>query len=266
MENKNDKTSAGIPIGKIDSVNGTGLNGDEVNADQETSTEPTATGIKAGEQTATDYSLGGVDNPILRAALRLAANGKRVFPQDLSVNDATTDGAVIRGWWTEYPDANVMIRTGQESGIFVLVVEGMSGGRSLNGLESEHGYLHTHRVMTPAGGRDLYFKHPGKEIKTMRNVLRGISITGDGGCIIAPPSIVRGWRYYWHAMKATKVAIPPTPDWLLDIIFREMKRRTRPRRPLGRRSIPAHQVQAEASKAAANSANRDLGDVAGGSN
>ncbi len=253
MMDGNEQSLAEIPTPLVDAKGNDDVdtNGDEADVNQATGADGATAIIMTGKPTETDYSLDGVDNPILRDALRLADRGKPVFPQDLSVNDATTNSAVIRGWWTEHPDANIMIRTGQESEIFVVVVEGMAGGRSLNGLESKHGYLRTHRVMTPAGGRDLYFKYPGKEIKNMRNILPGISISGDGGHVIAPPSIVRGWPYYWHAMKATKTPIPAAPDWLLEIVFRAMEIRTTRRRPIGRRPIPAHQAQAVASRVAA---------------
>ena len=41
--------------------------------------------------------------------------------------DATANDGVIEDWWTKSPQANIGIRTGKESGILVIDVDGKEG-------------------------------------------------------------------------------------------------------------------------------------------
>src|ERR1700683_4275215 len=43
-------------------------------------------------------------------------------------NDATTDRKIIKAWWREWPDANIGIATGSESGLAVLDCDDHKGG------------------------------------------------------------------------------------------------------------------------------------------
>lgn len=72
----------------------------------------------------------------LEAALSYAKRGWPVLPvrprekQPLTphgVKDATTDEAIIRGWWAKWPEANVAIAAGEHSGLFVLDVDPRHG-------------------------------------------------------------------------------------------------------------------------------------------
>ena len=44
------------------------------------------------------------------------------------LKDATTDEELIRQWWARYPQANIGIRTGAESGLVVLDIDPHNGG------------------------------------------------------------------------------------------------------------------------------------------
>src|SRR5919108_509456 len=58
------------------------------------------------------------------------------------LNDATTVEDIIRAWWKRWPDANIGIATGKDSGIIVLDVDLRHGGDiSLEDLEAQHGKL-----------------------------------------------------------------------------------------------------------------------------
>ena len=53
---------------------------------------------------------------------------------------ATVDEEIIRTWWDWWPTANVAIRTGAISGIFVLDVDAQHDGElTLDGLLRKHG-------------------------------------------------------------------------------------------------------------------------------
>ena len=239
LANKNEQSLEENPTPMADSVDDVGPDGDGVNSAIETGADGATKTIMAGDSTATDYSLAGVDNPILRSALRLARKGIPVFPQYSSVDEATTDSAVIHGWWEEDPYINLMIETGAESGVFVVLVEGMEGGRYLNWLESKYGYLRTHRVIDPSGGRHLFFRHPGGRVANRKNLLRGISILGDGGYVMVPPSSVYGGEYRWETWRVNgvKMPTPDAPDHLLEMISWGIVKRSGSRPPRNKRPV-----------------------------
>lgn len=140
---------------------------------------------------------------------------------------ATTDAATIEAWWRARPHANVGIATGRESGIFVLDVDPDNGGsEALAKLEAEHGTLPaTWYVETGSGGGHWYFNYPNFEITNASKALRalgiqGIDIRGDGGQVVAPPSVSGKGAYI-----STKTAVVDAPPWLLDIL------RPKPREP-----------------------------------
>src|SRR5712664_1159379 len=55
------------------------------------------------------------------------AQGKHPLVQG-GFKAATTDVQVIRGWWTDKPNANVAIATGSRSGVVVLDIDPRHGG------------------------------------------------------------------------------------------------------------------------------------------
>ncbi|MGQ9851700.1 MAG: phage/plasmid primase, P4 family, partial [Aggregatilineaceae bacterium] len=169
------------------------------------------------------------DNNLLQAALSYAARGWPVLPlrprgkEPLTAHgfkDATTDPAIIVGWWQRWPDANVGIATGGPSGLMVLDVDPRHGGDdSLYDLERQHGPLpDTIESLTGGGGRHILFRCPdglggGK-------LAEGIDIKANGGYIVAPPSIhPSGQRYSWEvAHHPDDVALADPPGWLLAML------------------------------------------------
>jgi len=124
----------------------------------------------------------------------------------------------VHDWFERAPDHNVGIVTGSLSGLVVLDVDPQHGGReSLRKLEREHGALpKTMESITGGGGRHLYFSHPGGDVPNRTNIEPGIDLRGDGGCIVAPPSIhPSGRRYRWKKGRGPGETEPaPLPDWL----------------------------------------------------
>jgi hypothetical protein len=156
-------------------------------------------------------------------ALELAGRGFRVLPLDGKIPrtrngfyDATTDADVITGWWRTWPRADIGIRTG--GGLWVMDVDPRSGGdASLLCLEGKYGELRTLTVRTGGGGLHFYFagdlptgKVPGYP---------GLDVKGEGGYVVAPPSMhASGRRYEWLAPDDLPTVPQPTPAWLAHLI------------------------------------------------
>src|SRR5581483_1415196 len=162
---------------------------------------------------------------LLAAALTYAATGLLVLPLDGKVprnrgglTNASSDPEVVADWWRRWPDANVGIRTGTESGLVALDVDTPKGGAgTLAELERKHGKLaKTARVLTGGGGEHIYFKHPGREVRNSAGRLgAGLDVRGDGGYLVVPPSIHDSGRVYkWIRPLERGIADPPA--WLLD--------------------------------------------------
>jgi len=125
-------------------------------------------------------------------------------------------------WWVGHPNSNVGIATGKRSNLVVLDVDGNRGGdEALAELESRFGTMPpTVRAVT-GRGEHLYFLHPGRRVSNSSDeITDGLDIRGDGGHVVAPPSLhATGRSYAWkdgHHPRTVPVA--PLPDWLLDML------------------------------------------------
>lgn len=159
------------------------------------------------------------------AAARYAARGVAVFPVEprgkrprtrRGFLDASIDPRQVERWWRADGNANVGIATGRRSGLVVLDVDGDPGAESLADLERQHGALpRTASVVTPRGGQHYWFKHPGAEVPCSAGRLGpGLDVRGDGGYVLAPPSVgVNGRRYE----PDERSPLAEMPKWLLDL-------------------------------------------------
>ena len=145
---------------------------------------------------------------MLRTAMALAHKGIAVFPcrpQDKrpatanGLKDATTDLDIIRQWWRQEPQFNLAIATGAVSGIFVVDVDGLDAEVELRRLEAEHGEFPSTVEAITARGRHVYFRSPEIPVRNSASkIAPGIDVRGDGGYVLAPPSIhPSGRRYEW---------------------------------------------------------------------
>lgn len=142
------------------------------------------------------------------------------------------DEAEARAWILEWPECGIGIVTGAISGLVVIDVDAGHGGNgSLEQLEREHGRLPTTvECRTGGGGRHLYFAHPGGLIRNKVGLAPGVDLRGDGGYVVAPPSLhASGLRYAWvDGRSAGSMAIAPLPDWALRQVVEEPARRGHP--------------------------------------
>jgi putative DNA primase/helicase len=140
------------------------------------------------------------------------------------LNGASTDANTIRSWWLRWPTANVGIITGKESGFVVLDNDSRSGGdAALGTMEAMNGPLSRTVESATGGGRHMLFRHPGQPIRNkvgikVRGLKRsGLDLRGDGGYIVAPPSLhANGKRYCW-VVSPDELEPQEMPAWLLAI-------------------------------------------------
>lgn len=192
---------------------------------------------------------------LLEAALSYAARGWRVFPLQWlreggrctcgkkdckspgkhprtpnGCLDGTTDADQIRRWWHQWPNANVGLATGH--GLVALDVDPRHGGaETLVDLQRELGNLpQTVAVETGSGGRHIYLSpvdpKTGEvlEVRNSASVLGvGVDVRGDGGYVVAPPSVHQSGRpYRWEPRcepENNPVARAPS-EWLKALLSR----------------------------------------------
>jgi len=147
------------------------------------------------------------------------------------LKDATTDEATIRRWWGMWPGANIGIATGAVSGLVVLDEDSYKGGSSSREeLERSYGPLpETAQQLTGGGGVQYLFGHPGTHVKNGVETLGpGLDLRGDGGYVIAPPSLhISGKRYGWEwSSQPDEVPLAPIPPWLLALCQDTTRRET----------------------------------------
>ena len=174
------------------------------------------------------------DSPLDWAHRYSAKNGWRVLPikpgekrppMTAWQDAASTEADILENWWTNlYQGFGIGCATGAESGIFVLDVDvagGKPGQATLDAFIDVHGDLpETPMVVTPSGGLHYYFKWPEQiEIRNDagRRLGEGLDIRGEGGQVVAPPTI-RGTGAYQWANDPFTTPLAEAPKWLLDML------------------------------------------------
>ena len=182
-------------------------------------------------------------NDILDRALEYAARGWGVFPCDPAtkrpltrhgLKDATTDAAQIEQWFDKDPAPMIGLPTGANIGAFVIDLD-PSESQTAEGLydriiEITRAVVKRESLAiceTPRGGWHIYFKLPdaGDElvIGNRAGVIAGVDVRGEGGYVIAPPSVRDDGRFYDWLGKQTNPT--PAPYKLLEFVlnYRENK-------------------------------------------
>ncbi len=111
---------------------------------------------------------------------------------------------------------NTAIVTGEASGMWVLDIDGPEGEATLAALEAEHGPLATVAWQTTGKGRHLLFRYSTGKIVNRTGVRPGLDVRGDGGYIVATPSIHPDGPVY--EMHGDITALEPAPDWLMELV------------------------------------------------
>lgn len=131
--------------------------------------------------------------------------------------DATIDLHQIKEWWRIFPSANIGLATGEKSRFVVLDIDIKSNGpASLNELEMKYGSLpETLTVKTGSGGKHYYFRQPQVSIGCRGGLFPGIDVRGNGGYVVAPPSLHAAGDHYEFEGNVDDIA--ELPDWLLEL-------------------------------------------------
>lgn len=157
---------------------------------------------------------------MLDAALQYAARGWHVIPLTRKKTALTKWAKTpfptndqIEAWWTRWPRANVGILTGKRSHLGVLDVDGAAGLDTLRQLVAETGLnREVLRATLQAssgrvnGGHHFYFVL-NTEIRNSSDA--GLDFRGDGGLVVAPPSVhASGTIYRWIDAATLPLPLP----------------------------------------------------------
>lgn len=139
---------------------------------------------------------------------------------------ATDDKEKINIWWGKYPNANIGIATGIESGIFVVDIDPKNGGdESLTELLENKTLPETLTVKTGSGGRHLFFNCNTAIKSNVGKLGKGIDIRAEGGYVVAARSIhPNGNQYRWLNSKP----IAEAPEWLINCLTKKLKVKKEP--------------------------------------
>lgn len=173
---------------------------------------------------------------MLEAALDYAERRWAVFPAPPGTKQSykservygtkwgkTCSAAQIKRDWAKWPNANIGLPCGPDSGFWVLEIDtpnghGVDGFASLEALTLDHGPLPlTLKAESPSGSVHYYWAWPeGIHIGggTTSRLGAGIDTKGDGGMVIAPPSVRADGVYRW----LNETPIVHAPTWLVEMV------------------------------------------------
>ena len=168
-------------------------------------------------------------------ALLCAARGWHIFPVSPAtkkplttngLNDATLDVGMIEQWWKRWPKAMIGVRTGPETGIFVVDLDldpdkGLNGIAAFGELQNGGTLPETITVQTPRGGEHLWFRWVDGITNSTSKLAPGVDVRGAGGYVIAPPSRRADGAEY--AFVVDQDAPADAPQWLLDLLAPKTK-------------------------------------------
>lgn len=157
---------------------------------------------------------------LLDAALQYCREGLHVIPiapgrkkplipwTEYQTRAATEEE--IRGWWQQWPNANVGLVTGKAAGLVVLDVDIRYGGDPVNlHNQAPTGWV----TQTGGGGYHLFYRYPdGVSYIRSRQLkaIQGVDCKADGGYVVAPPSVSEeSGRLYRWIQKDDLGGLPP---------------------------------------------------------
>ena len=146
--------------------------------------------------------------------------------------EATYDLDLLAGRWISpkfQTPQNIALCTGYGSNCWALDVDGDAGKATLAQLEAEHGPLPVTPKSLSGSGKGYHLLFAVREGMDLRNSAKalgaGLDVRGEGGQIIAPPSLHEsGGRYEWApGLAPWDVPVADAPQWLEDLAWNASK-------------------------------------------
>lgn len=117
----------------------------------------------------------------------------------------------IQSWFNQWPDANIGIVTGPISNLTVVDIDPRHGGSNEQFKDSQTPCVHT-------GGEGWhYYFTSDLAIKNKAGILPGIDVRGEGGYVIAPPSVHPTGKAYEWILSPQDISIMKFPDWIFQV-------------------------------------------------
>jgi hypothetical protein len=149
------------------------------------------------------------------------------------VKDATCNRARVLAWWTQHPQANIGLATGNR--FDVLDVDGPEGAHAIQAFAAEHGLESSGPLVRTGGGGWHYYLAPTGLGNVRPQGLERVDWRGRGGYVVAPPSRhASGHPYQW----ATGRELDTPPGTVPAVLLERLERRP-PRRPADRVELAA---------------------------
>ncbi|MCI8604457.1 MAG: hypothetical protein HFE79_10000 [Ruminiclostridium sp.] len=198
---------------------------------------------------------------MLDYALMYAKMGLRVFPVQErekkplpgsnGFKDAVCDEATIRRWWENNPNYNIGIACGEMSdGSFLTVIDidndttkGKSGGESLSQWEKENNCKLPKTLTSKTGSGGFHYLYKtDKPFKNSTNLISCVDVRGEGGYIVAPPSIhPNGNTYQWVGENKPKGEDIASADSTVTLLLSAKKHKERTSKSKDKAKLPLQQ-------------------------
>ena len=115
----------------------------------------------------------------------------------------------IEEWWTQYPNANIAVITGNISNISVIDIDTAEGIKIIQEYIPEN--IEMPIAKTQSNGYHYFFRCPKNNISNNTRIIDGCDFRANGGYVILPPSIGEKGIYKWQ-VKPSTVEIPDLPQ------------------------------------------------------
>lgn len=189
------------------------------------------------------------ENKLIKEALGYVDQGLSIFPikprdkvpmMEWSPRQTTkADSETVRMWWKKWPIANIGIVTGKISNIVVVDCDSPEGRKNVDQYIRQTLIGKIPMVSTGAGFH-LYFKHPGNIlVPNRKDMFKNVDVRGDGGYVVAPPSLhPSGRTYAWASLIVQLKDAPEVPPELLNSMLNSpsVKSEPKPSAPKGKAS------------------------------